>query len=95
MREILDGLQYSHDRGVVHRDMKPANIMLTKDGRVKIIDFGIARLEDSDMLQAGMVIGTPAYMSPEQFMGEKVDWRSDIYSTRRHVSQHDHRQPSV
>lgn len=80
MNGILDGLQYSHDRGVVHRDMKPANIMFTKDQRVKITDFGIARLEDSDMTQTGMVIGTPAYMSPEQFMGEKVDWRSDIYS---------------
>jgi eukaryotic-like serine/threonine-protein kinase len=81
MNGILDGLQYSHDRGVVHRDMKPANIMFTKDQRVKITDFGIARLEDSDMTQTGMVIGTPAYMSPEQFMGEKIDWRSDIYST--------------
>src|SRR4051812_5341165 len=81
MSGILDGLQYSHDRGVVHRDMKPANIMFTKDHRVKITDFGIARLEDSNMTQTGMVIGTPAYMSPEQFMGEKVDWRSDIYST--------------
>ncbi len=80
MNGILDGLQYSHDRGVVHRDMKPANIMFTKDQRVKITDFGIARLEDSNMTQTGMVIGTPAYMSPEQFMGEKVDWRSDIYS---------------
>src|ERR1700733_6626964 len=81
MNGILDGLQYSHDRGVIPRDMKPANIMFTKDQRVKITDFGIARLEDSDMTQAGMVIGTPAYMSPEQFMGEKVDWRTDIYSS--------------
>jgi serine/threonine protein kinase len=81
MDGILDGLQYSHDCGVVHRDMKPANIMFTKDRRVKITDFGIARFEDNDMTQAGMVIGTPAYMSPEQFMGEKIDWRSDIYST--------------
>jgi serine/threonine-protein kinase len=81
MDSILDGLQYSHDCGVVHRDMKPANIMFTKDRRVKITDFGIARFEDNDMTQAGMVIGTPAYMSPEQFMGEKIDWRSDIYST--------------
>jgi serine/threonine protein kinase len=78
---ILDALQYSHDRKVVHRDMKPANVMFTADNTVKITDFGIARLEDSEMTQAGMVIGTPAYMSPEQFLGDKVDLRSDIYST--------------
>ncbi len=79
--DILNALQYSHDRGVVHRDMKPANIMFTSDGVLKITDFGIARLEDSSMTQTGIVIGTPAYMSPEQFIGEKVDWRTDIYST--------------
>jgi serine/threonine protein kinase len=78
---ILDALQYSHDRKVVHRDMKPANVMFTADNMVKITDFGIARLEDSEMTQAGMVIGTPAYMSPEQFLGDKVDLRTDIYST--------------
>ena len=78
---ILDALQYSHDRKVVHRDMKPANVMFTSDKTVKITDFGIARLEDSEMTQAGMVIGTPAYMSPEQFLGEKIDFRTDIYST--------------
>jgi serine/threonine protein kinase len=78
---VLDALQYSHDRGVVHRDVKPANIMFTTNNQVKITDFGIARLEDSEMTQAGMVIGTPAYMSPEQFLGEKIDLRTDIYST--------------
>jgi serine/threonine protein kinase len=79
--DMLRALQYSHDHGVVHRDMKPANIMFSADGTLKITDFGIARLEDSSMTQTGIVIGTPAYMSPEQFTGEKIDWRTDIYST--------------
>ena len=80
MDALLAGLQYSHERGVVHRDIKPANIMLTKDGQVKIADFGIARIESSSMTQAGTIMGTPAYMSPEQFMGQTVDARTDIYS---------------
>jgi serine/threonine-protein kinase len=79
--DILDGLAYSHALGVVHRDIKPANIMLTASGRAKIADFGIARIESSSLTQAGTVLGTPAYMSPEQFMGQVVDRRSDIYST--------------
>jgi eukaryotic-like serine/threonine-protein kinase len=80
MEDLLAGLQFSHERGVVHRDIKPANLMLTQSGRAKIADFGIARIESSSMTQAGTVLGTPAYMSPEQFMGQVVDARSDIYS---------------
>ncbi|MDE2335630.1 MAG: protein kinase [Rhodospirillales bacterium] len=80
MEGLLGGLAYSHERGVVHRDIKPANIMLTRDGTVKIADFGIARIESSSMTQAGTIMGTPAYMSPEQFMGQTVDLRTDIYS---------------
>ncbi len=80
MRDVLAGLQYSHDQGVVHRDIKPANIMLTQAGQAKIADFGIARIESSSMTQAGTMLGTPAYMSPEQFMGQTVDARTDIYS---------------
>src|ERR1700761_2697846 len=80
MTALLAGLQYSHDHGVVHRDIKPANIMLTSRGVVKITDFGIARLESSLMTQVGTIMGTPAYMSPEQFKGEAVDGRTDIYS---------------
>jgi serine/threonine-protein kinase len=81
MESLMAGLQYSHDRGVVHRDIKPANIMLTKANELKISDFGIARIESSSMTQAGTVLGTPAYMSPEQFMGQTVDSRTDIYSS--------------
>jgi serine/threonine protein kinase len=80
MEGVLSGLQFSHDRGVVHRDIKPANIMLTKAGEVKIADFGIARIESSSMTQAGTMLGTPSYMSPEQFMGQTVDARTDLYS---------------
>jgi serine/threonine-protein kinase len=81
MRDVLEGLQYSHAQRVVHRDIKPANIMLTNSGRAKIADFGIARIESSNITQTGVVIGTPAYMSPEQLLGEPVDNRTDIYST--------------
>lgn len=80
LEEVLAGLQYSHERGVVHRDIKPGNIMLTRDGQAKIADFGIARIESSSMTQVGTVMGTPGYMSPEQFMGQTVDARTDIYS---------------
>ncbi len=80
MNGLLSALGYSHVRGVVHRDIKPANIMITHDGIVKVTDFGVARIEGSLMTQAGMMIGTPAYMSPEQFLAEPVDGRSDIYS---------------
>lgn len=80
MTALLSGLQYSHEHGVVHRDIKPANIILTPQGGVKIADFGIARIESSNMTQTGTLLGTPAYMSPEQFMGHTVDGRTDLYS---------------
>ncbi|MDH4235142.1 MAG: serine/threonine protein kinase, partial [Gallionella sp.] len=80
MTQLLDALEYSHVRGVVHRDIKPANILITKEGQVKIADFGIARIESSDLTQVGTVLGTPSYMSPEQFMGLEADRRSDVYS---------------
>lgn len=80
MSELLDALQYSHDHGVVHRDIKPANIILLKDGTVKVADFGVARIESSTLTQFGTVLGSPNYMSPEQFMGQTVDGRSDLYS---------------
>ena len=78
--QILEALGYSHSRGVIHRDIKPSNILITKDGQVKIADFGIARIESSEFTQVGTVLGTPSYMSPEQFMGLTADRRGDIYS---------------
>lgn len=80
MVELLDALDHAHRNGVVHRDMKPANVILLADGRVKVADFGIARIESSELTQAGTMLGTPAYMSPEQFLGQPVDGRSDIFS---------------
>jgi serine/threonine-protein kinase len=80
MRDLLEGLGYSHASGVVHRDIKPANLILTREGRVKIADFGIARIENSGLTQVGAIMGTPAYMSPEQISGQPVDQRADIYS---------------
>ena len=80
MAEILSALAHAHANGVVHRDMKPANLIVLDDGTVKVADFGIARVEKSELTQAGTVMGTPSYMSPEQFMGQTVDGRSDIFS---------------
>jgi hypothetical protein len=80
MGEILAALGHAHSQGVVHRDIKPANLIVLDDRRIKIADFGIARIEKSELTQAGTVMGTPSYMSPEQFMGQTVDGRSDIFS---------------
>jgi serine/threonine protein kinase len=81
VEQVADALAFAHDRGVVHRDVKPPNIMLLSRNRVKIMDFGIARMRSSDLkTQTGMMLGTPRYMSPEQVAGRPVDQRSDIFS---------------
>ncbi len=80
MEQIAEGLAYAHQQGVVHRDLKPANIRVLPNGRVKIMDFGLARIGTSEMTRTGMVMGTPNYMSPEQVRGTKADARSDIFS---------------
>ncbi len=79
--QVCDALDYAHDRGIVHRDIKPANIMVMNNFQVKVMDFGIARLETStSMTQTGIAMGTPNYISPEQLQGKPVDRRSDIFA---------------
>jgi len=83
MADVCAALDFSHRHGIVHRDVKPANVMITKNGAVKVMDFGIARaMHDgqSSMTQTAAVIGTAQYLSPEQARGESVDARSDVYA---------------
>jgi predicted Ser/Thr protein kinase len=78
--QVAAGLDYAHSCKVIHRDIKPANILITADNRAKITDFGIARLDTSNLTQEGQLLGTPNYMSPEQILGRDVDSRADIFS---------------
>jgi serine/threonine protein kinase len=80
VREIAEALECAHTQGIVHRDLKPSNILLTEDGHAKIADFGVAKLNLSELTVSGQILGTPAFMSPEQLNGEPVDGRSDIFS---------------
>jgi TPR repeat protein/tRNA A-37 threonylcarbamoyl transferase component Bud32 len=80
MDELLAALQHAHERGVVHRDIKPGNIILLDSGGLKVADFGIAKLDTSELTQLGSVLGTVSHMAPEQLTGEPVDRRSDLYS---------------
>jgi eukaryotic-like serine/threonine-protein kinase len=78
--QLLDALVCAHTMGVIHRDLKPANLLLLADGRLKVTDFGVSRLDASDLTAVGSLLGTPSYMSPEQLRGEDVDARSDLFS---------------
>ena len=81
--QLADSLAVAHQQGVIHRDIKPQNLLLDADGVLKVMDFGIARLSErtSGLTQVGLVVGTPAYMSPEQLLADQLDERSDLYST--------------
>jgi len=77
---VADAIDYAHRHGIVHRDIKPANIMMMNDGGVKVMDFGVARLESSTLTAIGTMVGSVRYLSPEQMMGERVDGRADVFS---------------
>ncbi|MBL8344429.1 MAG: serine/threonine protein kinase [Rubrivivax sp.] len=78
--QLLDALGHSHQHGVVHRDIKPSNVMVMDGLRIKVMDFGIARIESANFTQMGTLLGTPSYMSPEQVRGEAVDGRADLWA---------------
>src|SRR5438270_2135080 len=82
MRQVSRGLEVAHEQGIIHRDIKPQNVLIDHKGEVKLMDFGIARMAETHegMTQAGLIVGTPHYMSPEQVQGKQLDPRSDVYS---------------
>jgi serine/threonine-protein kinase len=80
LSQLLDALQYAHEHGVWHRDIKPANIIIMNNGRVKVTDFGIARIESSTLTQVGVIMGTPGFIAPEQYLSHEFDCRIDVFS---------------
>ncbi|RFA29180.1 hypothetical protein CAI21_10450 [Alkalilimnicola ehrlichii] len=81
LAQVAEALDYAHRQGVIHRDIKPHNLMYDEqDGRVKVTDFGVARLADTTRTRTGAILGSPSYMSPEQIAGEPVDGRADVFS---------------
>ena len=80
LSQLLEALQYAHDRGVWHRDIKPANILLMSNGQVKVTDFGIARIESSMLTQVGAIMGTPGFIAPEMYLGDTFDNRVDLFA---------------
>jgi eukaryotic-like serine/threonine-protein kinase len=80
MTQLLEALSYAHEQGVWHRDIKPANLIVMRNGKLKVADFGIARIDSLSLTQTGFVIGTPGYMAPEHYTGGAIDWRADVFS---------------
>jgi len=80
MHCLCDSLGYAHNQGVIHRDVKPANILIDRKDKIHLVDFGVARIEMSNMTTLGTVLGTPSYMAPEQVMGSPADNRADIFA---------------
>jgi serine/threonine protein kinase len=80
MLQLLDGLHFAHQQHIIHRDIKPSNLLLTAAGKLKIADFGVARIDNSNLTCIGSLVGTPNYMAPEQFMSMPIDGRCDIFS---------------